>query len=102
MQGVYLLFHIFFLLCISNPLDQGHLYVLDLQFTSIPAALDALIVGGIRLLDAVRAVGIHEGDLGRAVNDDEVGENFTSLVGFSPQAALRPVCSLEVFMMVRL
>jgi len=49
-----------------SSLDQGHLYsVLDLQFTSIPAALAVLIVGGIRLRDAARAVDIHEGNLER-------------------------------------
>ena len=30
--------------------------------------------------------------------NDEVGENFMSLVGFTPQAALRQVYSLKVFM----
>jgi len=45
---------------ISNPLTKD-----NLRFTSIPAALDAPIVGGIHLRGAVRTVDIHEEELDR-------------------------------------
>jgi len=50
--------------------------VFDVQFTSIPAALEVVIVGGIRLRDGVRAAAdIQDEKLDKAVSD-EVGKKF--------------------------